>query len=151
MTGAVNPSGKLVDTYAKSWEDYPSSSHWADSDGTDEEGNPIVYYTDDIYVGYRYFETFDVPVTYEFGYGLSYTDFTWSDYKLSSDGSGTMTATVQVENTEMLPERTLLSCTFLSNRQRQYGWCGCTCHPITWLWKNRSVRAGRVSGGQHFL
>ncbi len=99
LTGAVNPSGKLVDTYAKSWEDYPSSSHWADSDGTDEEGNPIVYYTDDIYVGYRYFETFDVPVTYEFGYGLSYTDFTWSDYKLSSDGSGTMTATVQVENT----------------------------------------------------
>lgn len=99
LTGAVNPSGKLVDTYARDWEDYPSSSHWADSDGTDENGNPVVYYTDDIYVGYRYFETFDVPVTYEFGYGLSYTDFTWSDYEVASDSKGTVTATVNVENT----------------------------------------------------
>lgn len=98
LTGEVNPSGHLTDTYAQSWDDYPSSSHWADSDGTDEDGNPIVYYTDDIYVGYRYFETFQVPVTYEFGYGLSYTEFEWSDYSLEMDNSGEVTAKVTVEN-----------------------------------------------------
>ena len=75
LTGEVNPSGKLVDTCASSFEDYPSSEGFHESDD-------YVKYTEDIYVGYRYFET--IPgkkekVVYPFGYGLSYTTFELSD------------------------------------------------------------------------
>lgn len=71
LCGDVNPSGKLTDTFAKEFADYPNAD-------TFNESNDYVNYFEDIYVGYRYFET--IPdakdkVNYPFGYGLSYTEF----------------------------------------------------------------------------
>ena len=68
LTGKINPSGKLTDTIARYYADYPS----ADNFGNKEYNN----YNEDIFVGYRYFETFaPSSVLYPFGFGLSYTDF----------------------------------------------------------------------------
>ncbi len=68
LTGEVSPSGKLTDTIARRISDYPSDKNFGDPDRN--------YYVEDIYVGYRYFETFARDrVLYPFGYGLSYTDF----------------------------------------------------------------------------
>ncbi|MBE6700277.1 MAG: beta-glucosidase [Ruminococcaceae bacterium] len=94
MVGDVTPSGKLVDTFAKTFDDYPSSANFNESDD-------YVKYTEDIYVGYRYFET--IPgakdkVNYPFGFGLSYTTFALSDVKVFRDGEK-IKATVKVTNT----------------------------------------------------
>lgn len=71
LSGKVTPSGKLTDTWALHYNDYPNASSFSFKSGD-------VYkeeYKEGIYVGYRYFDTFDIPVRYCFGYGMSYTDF----------------------------------------------------------------------------
>ena len=71
LSGMVNPSGCLTDTWAYQYLDYPSSEKFSYRNGNVLEED----YTDGIYVGYRYFETFGVKTRYSFGYGLSYTTF----------------------------------------------------------------------------
>lgn len=96
LVGKGSPSGKTVDTFAKSLDDYPSTYNF-------HESRNYVDYTDDIYVGYRYFET--IPgaaekVIYPFGYGLSYTTFDVEtlDAKVSDD-SKDICVKVRVTNT----------------------------------------------------
>ncbi len=73
LTGTVNPSGRLTATWAKKFKDY-STCHTA-SRKSKAEKNHEIDYKEGIYVGYRYFDTFDVTPLYPFGYGLSYTSF----------------------------------------------------------------------------
>ena len=81
LTGSVNPSGRLTDTIAKDFEDYPSMSHFG--------GRKRNFYTEDIYVGYRYFETAAKDrVLYPFGFGLSYTAFEQTAADFSLNGAG---------------------------------------------------------------
>ena len=93
LTGKVCACGKLTDTIAQSIEDYPSTENF---------GDPFKnYYKEDIYVGYRYFET--IPgaaerVNYPFGFGLSYTDFDWK-MTGASEENGVITVLTEVTNT----------------------------------------------------
>ena len=100
IMGLHSPSGKLCDTLARNLCDYPFATSFFDSDQYSE-------YTEDIYVGYRYFET--IPgaaekVVYPFGYGLSYTSFSLTDHALRVEGDE-ITACVCVCNTGDLPGR----------------------------------------------
>ena len=71
VCGKHTPSGKLTDTWAKHYRDYPAADDYSYlNENLDEE-----YYREGIYVGYRYFDTFHVAPRYPFGYGLSYTEF----------------------------------------------------------------------------
>lgn len=96
LMGMGYPSGKLADTFAKRIEDYPSTEGFYASDD-------YVEYTEDIYVGYRYFET--IPgarekVNYPFGYGLSYTNFDIDNLELETriDGTGDVIVRCDVTN-----------------------------------------------------
>ena len=94
LMGDVNPSAKLPDTIARHYEDYPSAKQF----GYEE----YVEYVEDIYVGYRYFETFHPEkVIYPFGYGLSYTQFAIDSELLVNDKS--VTINVSVTNIGEMP------------------------------------------------
>lgn len=95
LTGRVNPSGKLADTIASSLDEQPAAGNFGDP-------NQVVY-AEDIYVGYRYFETFKRDkVLYPFGFGLSYTNFN-IDTDNISEASDYLSVTVTVTNIGMVP------------------------------------------------
>uniref|UniRef100_A0A7C4RY17 Beta-glucosidase n=1 Tax=Fervidobacterium pennivorans TaxID=93466 RepID=A0A7C4RY17_FERPE len=83
ISGKVNPSGKLATTFPKDYKDVPSRSF----PGEPKENPTSVTYDEGIYVGYRYYDTFRVEPSFEFGFGLSYTKFEYSNLNLYKDGS----------------------------------------------------------------
>lgn len=117
LTGEINPSGKLPVTIAEYYEDYPSADYFSwdkehmenvldyESYGLSAEENgstgfsksPVSVYWEDIYTGYRYFDTFGKKVLYPFGYGLSYTAFAISDASAEKQDGGIM-VTANVSN-----------------------------------------------------
>lgn len=111
LSGKVNPSGKLATTFPISYNDDPTSKNFPgktlpviekkkDAGPFAPQGDPSeVVYEEGIYVGYRYYNTFDVKTAYEFGFGLSYTNFDYSPVKLSaSTFDGKLTATLTITN-----------------------------------------------------
>ena len=78
FTGKVNPSGKLSETFPIRYEDTPAAQSYKDS--------IITVYEEGLFTGYRYYDTYGIPVLYPFGFGLSYSQFGYKDLKLKSDG-----------------------------------------------------------------
>ena len=125
LIGAVNPSGRLVDTYAADFTQTPSYKNFGTNNGQGntyfvsgtEQNAHFVDYEEGIYVGYRYYETrgagdekwYDQNVVYPFGYGLSYTDFSWEiedssgiqNVSVSKDGKYTIR--IRVTNNGVYP------------------------------------------------
>ncbi len=79
LTGAVCPSGKLNETYAYALEDVASTSYYPAIERSSE-------YREALYMGYRYFDTVEKKVRFPFGYGLSYTTFTYRDLSVDANG-----------------------------------------------------------------
>lgn len=78
LTGEVNPGGKLTETFPMTYEDLPVSHYYPGAQKTSE-------YRENLFVGYRYTETADCPVTFPFGHGLSYTTFAYDNLKADRD------------------------------------------------------------------
>lgn len=95
LFGDVNPSGKLAETYPMALGDNSSANYFP--------GNQVsVEYREGVYVGYRYYDSANIPVRFPFGHGLSYTTFEYSDIKLSADSikdTDTLTVTFKIKNT----------------------------------------------------
>ena len=92
LSGEVNPSAKTAMTWPVDYDSTPAADYFPGS------AADVTYY-EDIYVGYRYYETFGVDVAYPFGYGLSYTTFQYSAFSVEQNSDGSLTATVTVTNT----------------------------------------------------
>lgn len=89
LTGKVNPCGKLSETFPLSYEDTPAYNGYSDS--------KITVYGEGLNTGYRYYDTFDVPVLFPFGFGLSYSLFDYKNLKLKRDGK-TVEVGFEIEN-----------------------------------------------------
>ncbi|MCH5189344.1 MAG: glycoside hydrolase family 3 protein [Oscillospiraceae bacterium] len=99
ISGDINPSGKLPDSIAYKIEDYPTTPNFGSFKYKNTLVKSFVNYAEDIYLGYRYFETFaPEKVMYPFGYGLSYTTFDWEPVSYSDAGDN-ITVKVKVTNT----------------------------------------------------
>ena len=94
LLGKEAPSGKLSDTWALEYKDYPNAATFSHNNGDTENER----YTEGIYVGYRYFDSFNVKPAFPFGFGLSYTDFNISEYRVAVD-NGKITVEAKITNT----------------------------------------------------
>lgn len=99
ISGEITPSGKLADTWTLSYDDYPNAKTFSHMNGDIN----MEKYEEGIYVGYLYFDTFDIPVRYCFGYGLSYTSFAMKTTSIrmadANDGNPVIETKIAVRNT----------------------------------------------------
>ncbi len=100
LLGKVNPSGKLTDTWAKEYSDYPT---------TESFGAMEVPYKEGVFVGYRYFDTFGKEPLYPFGFGLSYTEFEIGGWQAALTGS-VLSLRATVKNVGHYPGREVVQC-----------------------------------------
>ena len=114
LKGIVNPSGKLAISFSKNYMDSPSSSNFPydyvlkgsitaamlsrNKDKEPERNIDYTIYEEDIYVGYRYYDSFGKDVSFPFGFGLSYTDFEYKDAKVTKK-DGNIEVSVEIKNT----------------------------------------------------
>jgi len=109
LSGKVNPSGRLSTTFPVKYSDDPSAKNFPGKEFPEQavagtfgrrQIPAEVTYEEGVYVGYRYYNTFHIPTAYDFGYGLSYTKFEYSNFKLSTtDFTNKVIITVTVTNT----------------------------------------------------
>ena len=95
LTGAVNPSGKITETYPLSFDENPTYGNYPGGPVTSE-------HRESVYIGYRYYDKAGKDVLFPFGYGISYTTFEYSDIKLSADSikdTDTVTVSFKIKNT----------------------------------------------------
>lgn len=135
LVGKVNPSGKLASTFPVNYKDVPSADNFPGKVIGQTQQQPDaemglmasfmrprpseVRYEEGIYIGYRYYTTFNVPVSYEFGFGLSYTTFDYSNIKLSSPGfSSRLTVTLEVRNSGETDGREVVQLYLAAPRQK---------------------------------
>ena len=91
ISGKTNPSGKLAETYPAKLEDTPCFNNFS----TEEDNIP---YKENVFVGYRHYEKNNIPVQYEFGFGLSYTSFTYENLQIEQE-ENCITASLNITNT----------------------------------------------------
>ncbi len=113
LNGKVNPSGKLATTFPINYSDVPSAKNFPGKEFPEQATTGAfgmklipaeVTYGEGIYVGYRYYDKANVTPAYEFGYGSSYTTFSYSNLKLNtSKFTGKITATIDITNTGTVP------------------------------------------------
>ncbi|MCJ7446982.1 MAG: glycoside hydrolase family 3 C-terminal domain-containing protein [Bacteroidales bacterium] len=126
ISGKVNPSGKLASTFPVNYKDVPSARNFPGKVTEQAQAQPAtseagmmgafmrpqaaeVTYEEGIYTGYRYYNTFNVPVSYEFGYGLSFTTFEYSNVMLSATKfNKQITITVDIKNTGKVPGKEIV-------------------------------------------
>ncbi|MCM1236857.1 MAG: glycoside hydrolase family 3 C-terminal domain-containing protein [Ruminococcus flavefaciens] len=89
LTGRVNPSGKLTETFPVRYEDTPAANSYTDT--------KVTVYEEGIFAGYRYYEEYGVPVLFPFGHGLSYSEFEYKNLKIAADGYK-VTVSFEIEN-----------------------------------------------------
>lgn len=108
LSGNVNPSGKLAVSFPMKYDDVPSANNFPGKEFPEKANTGMlgmkvipaeVDYDEGIYVGYRYYNSFNVKPAYEFGYGLSYSNFTFDNLRLSSNQfNKNITATLTITN-----------------------------------------------------
>lgn len=109
LSGKVNPSGKLTTTFPLRYEDEPTVKNFPGKNLSEVEEKGVgglamgfdseVLYEEGIYVGYRYYKTFNTPVAYPFGYGMSYTKFRYDNLQVGQpDAKGKVTISIDITN-----------------------------------------------------
>ena len=107
LFGEVNPSGHLAETYPIHLADTPTEMYHSYPGEIDDKGQRHVHYAEKLMVGYRYYQTKQIPVLFPFGHGLSYTSFSCDDFRVNVHGKlqepdFSVTVSCQIENTGSL-------------------------------------------------